>query len=117
MHTREATPRGAFELPFVDRCIWIRIPKLTLGNVEATTSPSDYPRAYICHECVAVCASIIEDERLDSDRHGPFLNNPMLSEFLDAAEKWIACESNGQDATAAILQMRAVASLLFATSV
>src|ERR1700729_3309163 len=25
------------------------------------SSPSDYPRAYICDECVAVCNSILED--------------------------------------------------------
>jgi len=27
------------------------------------SSPSDYPRAYICAECVAVCNSILEDDR------------------------------------------------------
>jgi hypothetical protein len=27
------------------------------------SSPSDYPRAYICDECIAVCNSIIEDGR------------------------------------------------------
>ncbi len=27
------------------------------------SSPSDYPRAYICNECVAVCNSILEDDR------------------------------------------------------
>jgi ATP-dependent Clp protease ATP-binding subunit ClpX len=30
------------------------------------SSPSDYPRAYICDECVAVCNSILEDDRLDT---------------------------------------------------
>src|SRR6202050_5687474 len=27
------------------------------------SSPSDYPRAYICDECVAVCNSILDDDR------------------------------------------------------
>src|SRR6201992_2988984 len=27
------------------------------------SSPSDYPRAYICDECVAVCNSILEDDK------------------------------------------------------
>ncbi len=27
------------------------------------SSPSDYPRAYICDECVGVCNSILEDDR------------------------------------------------------
>ncbi|HYX70886.1 MAG TPA: ATP-dependent Clp protease ATP-binding subunit ClpX [Terriglobales bacterium] len=30
------------------------------------SSPSDYPRAYICDECVAVCNSILEDDRAES---------------------------------------------------
>ena len=29
------------------------------------SSPSEYPRAYICDECVAVCNSILEDDRTD----------------------------------------------------
>jgi ATP-dependent Clp protease ATP-binding subunit ClpX len=29
------------------------------------SSPSDYPRAYICDECVAVCNSILEDDKTD----------------------------------------------------
>ena len=33
------------------------------------SSPSDYPRAYICDECVAVCNSILEDDR--SERTPP----------------------------------------------
>lgn len=27
------------------------------------SSPSDYPRAYICDECIAVCNSILEDDK------------------------------------------------------
>jgi ATP-dependent Clp protease ATP-binding subunit ClpX len=30
------------------------------------SSPSDYPRAFICDECVAVCNSILEDDRTDA---------------------------------------------------
>jgi ATP-dependent Clp protease ATP-binding subunit ClpX len=32
------------------------------------SSPSEYPRAYICDECVAVCNSILEDDR-GADAH------------------------------------------------
>src|SRR5258708_9515099 len=32
------------------------------------SSPSDYPRAYICDECIAVCNSILEDEDRKSTR-------------------------------------------------
>ena len=30
------------------------------------SSPTDYPRAYICDECVAVCNSILEDDRSET---------------------------------------------------
>jgi ATP-dependent Clp protease ATP-binding subunit ClpX len=30
------------------------------------SSPSDYPRAYICDECVAVCNSILDDDRSEA---------------------------------------------------
>ncbi len=30
------------------------------------SSPSDYPRAFICDECVAVCNSILEDDRTET---------------------------------------------------
>jgi ATP-dependent Clp protease ATP-binding subunit ClpX len=30
------------------------------------SSPTDYPRAYICDECVAVCDSILEDDRTEA---------------------------------------------------
>jgi len=29
------------------------------------SSPSDYPRAYICDECIAVCNSILDDDKVD----------------------------------------------------
>jgi ATP-dependent Clp protease ATP-binding subunit ClpX len=33
------------------------------------SSPSEYPRAYICDECVAVCNSILEDDRSEPAGH------------------------------------------------
>jgi len=30
------------------------------------SSPSDYPRAYICDECVGVCNSILEDDKSEA---------------------------------------------------
>ncbi|MBC7924939.1 MAG: ATP-dependent Clp protease ATP-binding subunit ClpX [Bryobacteraceae bacterium] len=49
------------------------------------SSPSDYPRAYICDECIAVCNSILEDDRQDQP-YGlpPKLPKPLeLKEYLD----------------------------------
>jgi ATP-dependent Clp protease ATP-binding subunit ClpX len=49
------------------------------------SSPSDYPRAYICDECIAVCNSILEDDRADQPAAGPHkLPKPLeVKEHLD----------------------------------
>jgi ATP-dependent Clp protease ATP-binding subunit ClpX len=50
------------------------------------SSPSDYPRAYICDECVAVCNSILEDDRTTSPAAAPPNQLPKPQEvktFLD----------------------------------
>ena len=49
------------------------------------SSPSDYPRAYICDECIAVCNSIIEDDRHEKSYGTPGkLPRPLeLKEYLD----------------------------------
>ena len=69
------------------------------------SSPSDYPRAYICNECIAVCAAILEDDRdqapsvsgmpvTDGEQH-PLLAHRLASPLLAAVERWIRCESLG----------------------
>jgi ATP-dependent Clp protease ATP-binding subunit ClpX len=49
------------------------------------SSPSDYPRAYICDECIAVCNSILEDDRSTPAGGLPNkLPKPLeLKEYLD----------------------------------
>ena len=49
------------------------------------SSPSDYPRAYICDECIQVCNSILEDDRHDQPYGTPHkLPKPLeLKEYLD----------------------------------
>ncbi len=49
------------------------------------SSPSDYPRAYICDECIAVCNSILEDDKQEHTHGGPHkLPKPLeLKEYLD----------------------------------
>jgi ATP-dependent Clp protease ATP-binding subunit ClpX len=50
------------------------------------SSPSDYPRAYICDECVAVCNSILEDDRTETQpgTGTPHLPKPHeVKAFLD----------------------------------
>ena len=49
------------------------------------SSPSDYPRAYICDECINVCNSILEDDKTEQHAAGPNkLPKPLeLKEYLD----------------------------------
>ncbi len=49
------------------------------------SSPSEYPRVYICDECIAVCNSILEDDRQESAAAAPHkLPKPLeLKEYLD----------------------------------
>jgi len=49
------------------------------------SSPSDYPRAYICDECIAVCNSILEDDKTDAPSSAPHkLPKPLeVKEYLD----------------------------------
>ena len=50
------------------------------------SSPSDYPRAYICDECVAVCNSILEDDKGDTQPGAAPAHLPKPAEvkaFLD----------------------------------
>jgi ATP-dependent Clp protease ATP-binding subunit ClpX len=55
---------------------------------------SDYPRSYICDECIAVCNSILEDDRNEQTYSSPHkLPKPLeLKEYLD---QYVI----GQDAT------------------
>jgi ATP-dependent Clp protease ATP-binding subunit ClpX len=49
------------------------------------SSPSDYPRAYICDECIAVCNSILEDDKVEPPSGTPNkIPKPLeVKEFLD----------------------------------
>jgi len=49
------------------------------------SSPSDYPRAYICDECVAVCNSILKDDKSDqpSSALHKFPKPLEVKEYLD----------------------------------
>ena len=55
------TPRGTDESL---RCSFCH--KSQDAVAKLISSPSDYPRAYICDECVAVCNSILEDDRTEA---------------------------------------------------
>jgi ATP-dependent Clp protease ATP-binding subunit ClpX len=55
MTTKRPSPDEAL------RCSFCRKAQDAVGKL--ISSPGDFPRAYICDECVAVCNSILEEER------------------------------------------------------
>jgi hypothetical protein len=84
------------------------------------SSPSDYPRAYICDECIAVGASILEDDRGPSEADAmvvtpgeethPLLAHPLASSLFTAMERWIRCEALGGDAAQEFAEFRSIAA-------
>jgi len=57
------------------------------------SSPGDYPKAYICDECIAVCNSILEDDRRESSQGAP-ARLPKPLEIKDYLDEYVV----GQDA-------------------
>jgi ATP-dependent Clp protease ATP-binding subunit ClpX len=59
------------------------------------SSPSDYPRAYICDECVAVCNSILEDDRSEAQAGAAPAHLPKPLEVRAFLDEYVI----GQDQT------------------
>jgi len=59
------------------------------------SSPSDYPRAYICDECVGVCNSILEDDRGEAQPTAGTLHLPKPQEVKGYLDDFVI----GQDQT------------------
>ena len=76
------------------------------------SSPSDYPGAYICNECIAVCNRIVIEDK-DGVAKDPFEGNPLLDELLDAVEQWVACGRQRQNEEEPLSRMRHIAELMF----
>jgi hypothetical protein len=87
------------------------------------SNPSDYPRAYICDECVAICAAIIEEDReslgpvsmSESEGHS-LLSHPLASELMVSVAQWIRQEALGQDASEELARVRSIAARLIASA-
>ncbi len=90
-------------------CSFCKKSKSIVGNL--VSSPIEYPRAYICDECISVCHSILEDE--EGKQEDLFIGNPLLSEFLAVAEQWAAAEQAGHDDSEHLLRLRQIARLMF----
>ncbi len=65
------------------RCSFCRKSQDVVGKL--VSSPSDYPRAYICDECISVCNSILEDDKNEQPQTATRrLPKPLeLKEYLD----------------------------------
>ena len=65
------------------KCSFCHKPQETVAKL--ISSPSDYPRAYICDECVSVCNSILEEDksRTPLSVPGNLLKPQEIKEFLD----------------------------------
>jgi ATP-dependent Clp protease ATP-binding subunit ClpX len=59
------------------------------------SSPSDYPRAYICDECVAVCNSILEDDKGEAQAGAAPAHLPKPAEVKAFLDEYVI----GQDQT------------------
>ncbi len=96
-------------------CSFCRKPQSEVQKLIA--SPSDVGRAYICDECIAVCASIVKEETQAApapepplEEGHPFLDHPQASNLFAALELWIKRESLGDDAAQELAAVRAIAS-------
>ena len=78
------------------------------------SSPLDDPTVYICDECVAVCHSILDDERLETaiGRRG---DPETVLSLLDAIERWFRRDLAG-DAAAELEVVRTIAARIFLPS-
>jgi ATP-dependent Clp protease ATP-binding subunit ClpX len=74
------------------RCSFCHKSQEVVGKL--ISSPSDYPRAYICDECIAVCNSILEDDRPEKP-YGALQKLPKPLELKEYLDQYVI----GQEAT------------------
>ena len=100
------------------RCSFCRKSQESVRNL--ISSPIDAPSsAYICDECILVCASILQDDSglnaaiglpiAKSFEQTELLNHPAAPELLAAVERWIRRESVGGDAAQEFAEVRQAA--------
>ncbi len=93
-------------MPDVLKCSFCHTPEGSAGKLIA--SAGDLPRAYICDECVLVCASILEDDAQEGQRIGHpttrdeeylLLGHPQAPDLLRAVFGWVKRGESAQDLT------------------
>lgn len=103
----------------VRRCSFCRKHEDDVGRL--ISNPSDYPRAYICDECIAICTSVIDGDMDVAHEAGvpqahPVLSHPEILNLMDAIERWIGEESLGKPAGEELNEVRRMAATIFASS-
>jgi len=98
------------------RCSFCHKAQGAVGKLIST--PSDYPRAYICDECIAVCVSILADDKPEpapaeeipatAEDH-PLLSHPLAPSLMTAIENWIRTEAAGANAATAFADVHRIA--------
>ena len=84
------------------------------------SSPSDYTRAYICDECIAICTSLLPPpeppgHETEIEDH-PLMHHPLAPQFCSAVERWLMNESLGIAAAEEFADMRSLAAQMIETS-
>jgi ATP-dependent Clp protease ATP-binding subunit ClpX len=75
------------------RCSFCHKSQEVVGKLIST--PGDYPKSYICDECVAVCNSILEDDRPESA--GPTLYSlPKPQEIKEKLDQYVVGQNSAK---------------------
>jgi hypothetical protein len=102
-------------------CSFCRKPQSSVQKLISSPPSDDSERAYICDECIAVCASILADDRevssvntLEPESHEshPLLNHSLTPRLLVAVERWIRQESLGADSAEELAEVKSIAERL-----
>jgi hypothetical protein len=99
------------------RCSFCYKSEDTVQKLFSSPGMDDPTRAYICDECVAVCSSVLLDDRpspkvgIPQDLYVSDLYvHPLTPQLLAAVERWIGQESLGADAAQEFAELRATAT-------
>ena len=75
------------------RCSFCHKSQEVVGKLIST--PGDYPKSYICDECVAVCNSILEDDRTETT--GPSLYSlPKPQEIKEKLDQYVIGQTSAK---------------------
>lgn len=87
---------------------------------QLVSSASHSPRtAYICDECIRICAAILADESDRPANHTvsvehlerhPALDHPEISKLLRFLERWVQMELAGANSAATLAEVRDIAT-------